>query len=468
MNKLSFFYLGIFCILLSVLSFFNVIYSYYFNLYLNLDNYFYTLIISLIFGIFFIYKKNEITKLNIYQKILTIISGYVLLPLIISIPFYLSIYNLSFLNSYFESISGFTSTGFSIFDNIKHIDESLIIWRSTSQWIGGLYFLFSLILLIDIFDENFKKTLTNFLFINQSETIKQILKILLLYSLITLIIFFILKSINLRTFDSFNLSMTLVSSGGFLPFNEISQVLNSKVKILIFSCLMLSSYFSLFLGYNIIFYKKKNLNFYYEDFYLLVYLLFIISVAYLLFAKNYDFVNIYFAICSSVSNIGLSINNNHNSFDVFYLILVIIGGSFFSTSSGLRLYKIYSIFIFSINELISHAKPKNIFINKLFLNETKIDDQDIYKYFLSLMFFIMSFFILAIFLSITDFSFENSIKLSILTLMNTVNSSNFINSEINFVDLSIFSKYLLIIFMIIGRIELLTIIIFLKKIFIKY
>tara|TARA_Y100001970_G_C13796062_1_gene632641 strand:- start:3 stop:698 length:696 start_codon:yes stop_codon:yes gene_type:complete len=231
---------------------------------------------------------------------------------------------------------------------------------------------------------------------------------------------------------------------------------------------MLSSYFSLFLGYNIIFYKKKNLNFYYEDFYLLVYLLFIISVAYLLFAKNYDFVNIYFAICSSVSNIGLSINNNHNSFDVFYLILVIIGGSFFSTSSGLRLYKIYSIFIFSINELISHAKPKNIFINKLFLNETKIDDQDIYKYFLSLMFFIMSFFILAIFLSITDFSFENSIKLSILTLMNTVNSSNFINSEINFVDLSIFSKYLLIIFMIIGRIELLTIIIFLKKIFIKY
>ena len=41
---------------------------------------------------------------------------------------------------------------------IKHIDESLIIWRSTSQWIGGLYFLFSIILLIDIFDENFKKS----------------------------------------------------------------------------------------------------------------------------------------------------------------------------------------------------------------------------------------------------------------------------------------------------------------------
>ena len=95
-------------------------------------------------------------------------SGYIFIPLIISIPYYLSIYNISFLDAYFESISGFTSTGFSIFDNIKHIDESLILWRSSSQWIGGLYFLFSIILLIDIFDNNLKKTLTNFLSLNQS------------------------------------------------------------------------------------------------------------------------------------------------------------------------------------------------------------------------------------------------------------------------------------------------------------
>ena len=166
MNKFSFFYLGTFCILISILSFFNIIYSYYFNLYLNLNTYLYTLLISLFIGIFFIFKKNILTKLNIYHKILTVVIGYVFLPIIISIPFYLSIYNLSFLNSYFEAISGFTSTGFTIFNNIKHIDESLIIWRSTSQWIGGLYFLFSILLLIDIFDDSLKKSLTNFLSFN--------------------------------------------------------------------------------------------------------------------------------------------------------------------------------------------------------------------------------------------------------------------------------------------------------------
>ena len=70
--------------------------------------------------------------------------------------------------------------------------------------------------------------------------------------------------------------------------------------------------------------------------------------------------------------------------------------------------------------------------------------------------------------SLSHFNFENSIKIAILTLLNTVNSTNYISTQINFVDLSIFSKYLLIIFMMLGRIELLTIVIFLKKIFIKY
>mgnify|MGYP001292380422 FL=1 len=132
------------------------------------------------------------------------------------------------------------------------------------------------------------------------------------------------------------------------------------------------------------------------------------------------------------------------------------------------MYKVYSIFIFSINELISHAKPKNVYINKLFLSDSKIRDEDINKYFLTLLFFILSVFLLSILLSIHDFNFENSIKIAILTLLNTVNSTNYISTQINFVELSIFSKYLLIIFMMLGRIELLTIVIFLKKIFIKY
>ena len=98
------------------------------------------MLISLFFGLILIFFKKKGIKQNLYNKILIVVVGYILLPFVISLPYYFSIYNISLINSYFESISGFTSTGFSIFDNIKHLDQSLIIWRSTSQWIGGLYF----------------------------------------------------------------------------------------------------------------------------------------------------------------------------------------------------------------------------------------------------------------------------------------------------------------------------------------
>ena len=174
-------FLSFFFGIISILSFFNIIYSYYLNLYLNLNTYYYSLIVSLIISILFYKIKIPQKKISIFDKILTVFLGYLIIPLILSIPFYFSIYDLTLLNSYFEAISGFTSTGFSIFDNIKHIDHSLILWRSSSQWIGGLYFLYSIILLIDIYDENFKKTLTNFISFDSAEIFKQAIKIFILY-----------------------------------------------------------------------------------------------------------------------------------------------------------------------------------------------------------------------------------------------------------------------------------------------
>ena len=255
-------YLSFFFGLVSILSFFNIIYSYYLNLYLNLDTYYLSFFCSLVISILFYNLKFEQKRLTIFNKILTVFVGYIFIPLVLSIPCYFSIYNLTLLNSFFEAISGFTSTGFTIFDNIKHIDQSLILWRSSTQWIGGLYFLFSIIFLIDIYDENFKKTLTNFISFDSSEIFKQAIKIFLLYSVLTLIIFIILNIFSIRTFDSLNLAFSLISSGGFLPVNDLSTILKENSQVIITSLLMLISFFSIFFSYNLIFFKKRNINFF--------------------------------------------------------------------------------------------------------------------------------------------------------------------------------------------------------------
>ena len=467
MIKLQLKYLSFFFGLISILSFFNIIYSYYLNLYLNLNTYYFSLIISLLISILFFKLKVNEKKQSIFDKILTVLFGYILIPLILCIPFYFSIYNLTLLNSYFETVSGFTSTGFTIFENIKNIDQSLILWRSSTQWIGGLYFLFSIIFLIDIYDENFKKTLTNFISFDSSEVFKQALKIFFLYSGLTLLIFLILNFFSIRSFNSLNLAFTLISSGGFLPVNDLSSILKDNTQIIVLSILMLLSFFSIFFSYNLIFFKKKNMNFFYEDFHLLVYLLIITAIFFLFFSLNVDFSINFLSITSSISNIGFSLVDDQKNLSLLFLILVIIGGSFFSTSSGLRFIKIYSLLKYSLNQILSFSRPKNVFTNKLIFTKINFDFQEINKYFLTILIFIMSLFILTILLTINGIGFESSFKLSILTLMNTVNSSIYGLNNFDFNNLNFFIKYCLIIFMIIGRIELLTILLLFKKFLFK-
>ena len=467
MLRLQINYLSFFFGLISVLSFFNIIYSYYLNLYLNLDTYYISLIVSLIIALTFFKIKVLDKRPSIFEKILTVFFGYILLPLILSIPFYFSVYDLTFLNSFFESISGFTSTGFTIFENIKHIDQSLILWRSSIQWIGGLYFLFSIIFLIDIYDENFKKTLTNYISFNNSEVFKQGIKIFLLYSGLTLLIFFILNIFSLRVFDSLNLAMTLISSGGFLPVNNLSSILRENSQVIILSFLMLTSFFSIFFSYNLIFSKNKNINFFYEDLHLIIYFIVVVTIFFLFFSFKNDFSINLLSICSSMSNIGFSLNTDKSNLSFLFLILVIIGGSFFSTSSGLRFIKIYSLFKYSINQILSFSKPKNIFMNKLIFTKINFDFKEINKYFLTILIFIFSLLILTSLLSLSGIEFESSFKISILTLMNTVNSSIYGLNDFDFNNLHFFSKYCLIFFMIVGRIELLTILLIFKKFLFK-
>ncbi len=463
MLKIRIKYLGVFLALISLLSFLNIIYSYYFNLYLNLDSYVYTFFSSSILTIIFFKIKSSSSKPSIFDKILTVTVGYFIFPIILSIPFYFSIYNLTYLNAFFESVSGFTSTGFSIFDNIKHIDQSLIMWRSTTQWVGGIYFLFSIIFLIDIYDESLKRSLTNFLSFNNSEIIKQSVKIFVLYFSLTLLIFIVLELIGLRTFNSLNLAMSLISSGGFLPFNDISLILNTDFKIIIFSFLMLISFFSIFFIYNLIFFKDRDKNFFYEDYNLLLYLIILLLIFLLFFSYNNDFVNLIFTISSSISNIGISLNYEYNNLHFIFLILVIIGGSFFSTSSGLRFIRIYSLLKFSLNQILSFSKPRNIFMNRLLFTKNNFEAEEINKYFLSVIIFVISLFTLTSLMTFSGVNFEQCLKISILTLMNTVNSSAYGVGEFNFENIHFFSKYSLILFMIIGRIELLTLLLIIKK-----
>ena len=243
-------------------------------------------------------------------------------------------------------------------------------------------------------------------------------------------------------------------------------IINEQQKIIL-SFLMLISFFSIFFTYNLFIIKNKNVNFFYEDLHLLAYLIFLILFFYIFLNFNVNFTDIFLVICTSVSNIGISDTLNNVSYNFILLILVIIGGSFFSTSSGIHFVKIYSLFNYSLNQILSFSKPKNVFKNKLFFTKISFDFNEVNKYFLSILMFILSFFFLCLLLSLSGIEFEEVFKLSILTLMNTVNSSAYGLAEFNFENLNIFTKFYLIFFMIIGRIGFLSFLLILKKFLFK-
>ncbi len=109
------------------------------------------------------------------------------------------------------------------------------------------------------------------------------------------------------------------------------------------------------------------------------------------------------------------------------------------------------------------VKPINVIDKNLYNSEAKIDDQDVKIAFLAFLAFIISIFILSSILACDYLTFENSFKLSILTLTNTVSSALYGFENLSFLDLNNLTKLSLILFMILGKIEIIAVIYLIKR-----
>ena len=462
------FYLGLFCFPISFFAFINILYASYFDYFLSIDTYFTTLLISLIIGFgFFYYGKNSKKNINFFEQLILVITVYFFTSLLIAIPFYLSNYQVTFLNSVFESISGITGTGFSMFKNIKYLDPTLILWRSSSQWIGGLFFLFFLIIIFS--NKSFNYKMTNLTYsgesnINSAENVKDnLLKVLIIYSVLSIIILTLLNFSGLRLFNSLNMSMTLVSSGGFLPTDSIDKIIFTNFQKIIFIFSLVVSMLNFYLFFNL-FNKKILIKEHREDLYLII-----LSIVFciLIYFNNYQGLDIIISVISSLSNSGLTLVKSDNNLSLYFLLITIIGGSLISNTSGVKLTRFYILLKITSSEIFKLISPNSVINKTIFNSDRKISDDNIKISFFIFISFFLSLFILSSLLVVDNIGFEKSFKLSILTLTNTVNSEMFNMQNINFTNLLTSSKISLILFMIIGKIELISLFLIFKKILFK-
>ena len=462
------YYLGLFCFPICILAFINILYSSYFDYFLSINSYFITLVLSFSIGsaLLFLSKQSK-KRINFIEQLTLIILVYVLTSFFIAVPFYLSNYQVTFLNSLFEAISGVTGTGFSIFDNIKYLDPTLILWRSSSQWIGGFYFLIFLILIFSNKQFNYKMNELSYSgdgSINSENNIKDLLfRIFILYSVLSFIIFLLLNLSDIRMFNSLNLSMSLISAGGFIPTNSLDKIIQSNPQKLVLIFSLLISLLNFFLILNI-FEKKIIIRDHKEDLYLLILsLIFILPV----YFNNYSGLNIIISVLSSLGNSGLSLLNSESNLSLYFILITIIGGSLISNTSGIKFTRIYILLKTVYSEIIKLVSPNSVVNKNIFNSDKKITDDVIKISFLIFISFFISLFILSGILLFDSIDFEKSFKLSILTITNTTTSSMYDVGKVNFASLLTSSKLSLIIFMIIGKIELISVLLIIKNFFFK-
>ena len=462
------FYLGLFCFPISLLSILNILYASYFDFFLSINAYLITLFLSLILGTcLFIYGKNANKKINFYEQLILIISVYFFVSILISIPFYLSNLKINFLSGLFEAVSGLTGTGFSIFKNIKYLDPTLILWRSSSQWIGGLYFLIFLILLFSNKSFNFKMTQLTYsgesTFKSEDNIKNNILKLFIFYVILSFVFLALLNFSGIRLFNSLNLSMSLISGGGFLPSDNLGNIIITGFQKLTLIILLLLSMLNFFLIFNI-FNKKILLKNHNEDLYLIILSLILIL---LVFFNKFDSLDLIISVLSSLANSGITLLKSDLNLSLYFLLITIVGGSIISNTSGIKLVRFYILLKITSSEIIKLISPNSVINRTIFSSENKITNENIKISFLIFISFFLSLFILSSLLVIDNIGFERSFKVSILTLTNTVNSEMYGLQNFNFTNLLTSSKISLIIFMIIGKIELISVFLIFKKLFLK-
>ncbi len=462
------FYLSLFIFPVSILSFVNILYSSYFDYFLSIESYLTTLVASLLSasGLYF-FGKNVDRKISFIDQLILVIFIYLIVGILASLPFYMSNSQVTFINAFFESISGLTGTGFSTFKTVKYLDPTLILWRSSFQWLGGLYFLIFLTLIFS--NKSFNYKMTNLTFTSESnfnseESVKgNILKILIFYCILSFAILILLSFSDIRLFNSLNLTMTLVSAGGFLPTDNLNDIFSTKLQkiILIFSLVL--SFLNFYFLFNL-FNRKTFIKNHREDIYLLSISIIFVLIIYF---NNFDGFNIIINVVSSLANSGITLIEDNNNLSLFFLFLTIIGGSLISNTSGIKFSRLYILLKITSAEILKLISPNSIINKTIFNSENKITDENVKISFLIFISFFLSLFILSSCLVFDEIGFESSFKLAILALTNTVNSEIYGLENFAFANLLISSKISLIIFMIIGKIELISIFLILKKFFFK-
>jgi trk system potassium uptake protein TrkH len=394
-----------------------------------------------------------------------------LFTILCSVPFIYTEINLSIVDALFESMSGVTTTGATVMNNLDQTPKGILIWRAILQWLGGIgIIVIALVILpflriggMQLFhlegDDPYDKFLPKI-----SSVVS---KIFIVYIALTIVLFFLYYLNGMSLFDSLAHSFTTISTGGFSTHNNSFAYFNDTTILNIAIIFMIIGSFPFLILAQSSFSNITSVIRDHQIQLFLVILIFAVSLIYF-FAKNYVDGDIFFklstisfntiSIISGTGYVSDNFENWGNYASVLFLILMFIGGCAGSTTGGLKVFRFQILFKYVSLHFKKMLKPHIVIVSHF--NGKKIQSSTFDSVMSFFFVYILTFAFSALLLSFSGLDFLTCFSAAASAISNVgPGLGDIIGPNGNYSSLSNYSKMILFFTMFLGRLEMLTILV---------
>tara|TARA_B100002019_G_C21244513_1_gene587559 strand:- start:21 stop:1466 length:1446 start_codon:yes stop_codon:yes gene_type:complete len=429
-------------------------------------------------GSLVITNRNVELKVSIKEAFIITVLSWTLLAILCSIPFIYTQLKLSPVDAIFESMSGITTTGATILNNLDNLPKGILIWRALLQWLGGIgIVVIALVILpflriggMQLFhlegDDPYEK------FLPKISSV--VTKIVFVYSVLTAILVILYFTNGMTLFDAIAHSFTTISTGGFSTHNDSfayfqsNSILNIAIIFMIIGSIPFLLLAQTTLTNNALF-KDHQVRV------LIIILIVAIALIYY-FARPYvdgsslnQLSTIAFNTISIISGTGYVSTNFEkwgNYASVLFLLLMFIGGCAGSTTGGLKVFRFQILFKYIHLHLKKMLQPHMVLSSQF--NGKKVPESTYDSVMTFFFVYIITFASSALLLSFSGLDFLTCISAAASSISNVgPGLGEIIGPEGNYSSLTDYSKLVLMLTMFLGRLEMLTIFVLLLPSFWK-
>jgi trk system potassium uptake protein TrkH len=434
-----------------------------------------SIVITLLSGFCLVFfgRKSSIDFLSQREGIAIVALGWTAVALFGSLPFYLGHTFASFTDAMFESVSGFTTTGSSVMTNIEATSLSILMWRSFIQWLGGMGIIVLTLAILPFLGvggmQLYKAEVPSPIPDKLTPRLTDSAKILwAVYAGITAIEVVFLLGGGMSFYDSLSHAFTTMPTGGFSPKNTSIAYYNSAYFEYVIAFFMLlaginfSLYYQLLRGKPLAFWKDTEFRFF-----IILIVIFTMLITLNNYGSTYETIEksfryALFQVISILTTTGYA-TADYEIFPGMSLIILFIcmfiGASAGSTGGGMKCSRIIVGFKYCYRELFKLIHPRSVAQVKINANVVTDDVLRSIMGFLAL--YVGLFFVCSILLGAMGIDMVTSFGAVASCIGNIGPGFGTVGPAENFAHLPILAKWLLLWCMLLGRLEIYTIIILL-------